>query len=241
MSSAVVASLTVSGSFGHLAVGRDETLPPAETQPQPEPSYAAEAPQKADSSDETPTAVETIDFARDIQPIFAAHCLKCHGAQRHSSGLRLDSRMLAKAGGDSGRPIVGGTLETNELVARVASHERTYRMPKNAEPLDSREIEHLKLWVEQGSQWPDASDQLAVSPNLWFFDRWLTAIGQFVTQHQFEYRQVWPFIIAFLAAQLSMLVVLRARRDTRRTVRGHAARLIGSASFRAKSDRGKLP
>ena len=28
------------------------------------------------------SAVQTIDFVRDVQPIFKANCDKCHGAQR---------------------------------------------------------------------------------------------------------------------------------------------------------------
>ena len=34
----------------------------------------------------------TIDFARDIQPIFAKRCYKCHGPNEAEGGLKLDSR-----------------------------------------------------------------------------------------------------------------------------------------------------
>ena len=37
-------------------------------------------------------AAGAIDFARDVQPILAAHCYKCHGAEKQESGLRLDRR-----------------------------------------------------------------------------------------------------------------------------------------------------
>jgi mono/diheme cytochrome c family protein len=31
-----------------------------------------------------------VDYARDVQPIFASHCYSCHGPQRALGGLRLD-------------------------------------------------------------------------------------------------------------------------------------------------------
>ena len=33
-----------------------------------------------------------IDFIRDIQPLFAQHCLTCHGSKKQQAGLRLDVR-----------------------------------------------------------------------------------------------------------------------------------------------------
>ena len=35
-------------------------------------------------------AEDKIDFARDLQPIFRARCVGCHGAAAQLSGLRLD-------------------------------------------------------------------------------------------------------------------------------------------------------
>ena len=96
---------------------------------------------------------ELVDFDTQIEPIFRRQCLKCHGDER-SGGLRLDSRQSAAAGGDSGKPILGGTLDTNELYQRVSSDDRTYRMPKNSDPLDEGEIETIKRWVGQGTPWP---------------------------------------------------------------------------------------
>ncbi len=50
-------------------------------------------------------SAEPIEFARDIAPIFAKHCLACHGPEKQQGGLRLDIRDDALAGGDSGRAI----------------------------------------------------------------------------------------------------------------------------------------
>ena len=35
-----------------------------------------------------------VDFVRDVQPIFEAKCLKCHGAEKQKSGYRLDVKQV---------------------------------------------------------------------------------------------------------------------------------------------------
>src|SRR5690242_12736357 len=44
----------------------------------------------------------TIDFARDIQPILASKCIRCHGPETHEAGLRLDDRKVAAGELESG-------------------------------------------------------------------------------------------------------------------------------------------
>src|SRR2546430_641918 len=59
-----------------------------------------------------------VDFQRDVRPILAEHCTKCHGvdAATRKSGLRLDQRATALAGGRSGvAAIVPGRPEQSEL------------------------------------------------------------------------------------------------------------------------------
>ena len=51
---------------------------------------------------------QTIDFTRDIQPIFAAHCVSCHGAKKAAGQLRLDNKTAAMKGGISGANIIPG-------------------------------------------------------------------------------------------------------------------------------------
>ena len=50
----------------------------------------------------TPTAA-TVDFVREIQPLLSTHCVACHGEKVSKSGLRLDVKQAALAGGDSGK------------------------------------------------------------------------------------------------------------------------------------------
>jgi mono/diheme cytochrome c family protein len=159
----------------------------------------------------TPAAAKgPVNFQSDIQPIFARHCLMCHGPEKRTGGLRLDAWQFADAGGDSGKPILSGMLETNELVARVTSSDRSYRMPKNAPPLSAQEIADIKRWVSEGCPWPAANNTREQSTQP-FYIEWLQSAGKFADRHKSEILFAQPFAIAFLAFQIAILAISRAK------------------------------
>ena len=43
----------------------------------------------------SPAWAATVDFTKEIQPIFEANCVKCHGPARSENGLRLDLKAEA--------------------------------------------------------------------------------------------------------------------------------------------------
>jgi mono/diheme cytochrome c family protein len=91
----------------------------------------------------------TVDFVRDIQPIFAAHCAKCHGAEKQMAELRLDNKQIAA------RMFVAGKSKDSRLLHRVLGLNNEARMPKGGEPLKPEQIELLRRWIDQGAVWPD--------------------------------------------------------------------------------------
>ena len=64
---------------------------------------AAPAGKAPDLSQLPPPASATVDFARDIQPLLADRCVKCHGPEEQKGGLRLDAKAPAMQGGDDGK------------------------------------------------------------------------------------------------------------------------------------------
>jgi hypothetical protein len=209
---------------------QSESTPAAEQAATPS---DAESPQPAadDSSSPADKQPETVDFAADVRPILAVHCLKCHDAKMHRGGLSLDSRAGAERGGDSGQSLLGGTLETNELYARVSSDERSYRMPKNADALPPEDIATLRRWVEQGTPWPqpapDSSGRVLA---------YIGALSSWFDGYQEEYRYALPYMIGFLLVQIVVLLVLRCRaayRQQRRWTQGRLAPL-GRLSSRVR-------
>src|SRR5882757_2133635 len=72
----------------------------------------------------------TIDFNRDIRPIFSDNCYTCHGPDsgKRKAGLRLDQQEGAIAELKSGnRAIVPGDLSKSALVARITTNDEDDR------------------------------------------------------------------------------------------------------------------
>ena len=76
-----------------------------------------------------PATTAPVEFARDIQPLLADHCVKCHGPEKQKGGLRLDSRAGALKGGDDGAALVPGKSAESKLVHLVAGLDPDTIMP----------------------------------------------------------------------------------------------------------------
>src|SRR5437899_10785404 len=46
-------------------------------------------------------SASSIDFQKEIRPLFESRCIECHGPKKQKSGLRLDRKSSAFQGGDS--------------------------------------------------------------------------------------------------------------------------------------------
>ncbi|MGH9361293.1 MAG: c-type cytochrome domain-containing protein, partial [Thermoanaerobaculia bacterium] len=108
-----------------------------------------------------PAAEGEVDFARDIQPIIAKHCIKCHGPDEQESGFRLDSREAALKGGDVGKGIVPGKSAESPLIRYVSGVDKEITMPPEGEgePLNPKQIGLLRAWIDQGVKWAEGAPQ----------------------------------------------------------------------------------
>src|SRR5262249_33766724 len=102
-----------------------------------------------------PAAVRQIDFSKDIQPLLEGSCLKCHGPEKHKSGLPLDTHENALAGGEHGQDIVPGDSAKSPLIHYVARLVEDMEMPPKdkGEPLTPAQIGLLRAWIDQGASW----------------------------------------------------------------------------------------
>jgi mono/diheme cytochrome c family protein len=107
--------------------------------------------------DAAPATPPTVDFVRDVQPIFAANCYECHGPQKSKGKLRLDARPLAIKGGASNAAIVPGGSEKSVLIHRVLGEGDEDRMPLKHAPLTAEQIATLRAWIDQGAKWPESA------------------------------------------------------------------------------------
>jgi hypothetical protein len=102
-----------------------------------------------------PAANRTIDFAKDIQPIFARSCVSCHGPDKQRGELRLDDGAAAMKGGNSGPVIKPGDAKGSRLLLLVAGLDPELKMPpEKQKPLTAEEVGLLRAWIEQGAKWP---------------------------------------------------------------------------------------
>lgn len=99
----------------------------------------------------------SVDYQRDIAPILAQHCLKCHGPQKQQGGLRLDVRESVLRGGDSKRPaVVPLNAGMSHLIELVTAKDENERMPPAGERLPADAIEKIRRWIDGGAVWSAA-------------------------------------------------------------------------------------
>lgn len=101
--------------------------------------------------------VDSVDFARDVRPILARHCLKCHGPDdnKRAVGLRLDSSKGLFGETKSGViAVVPGNPEESELIARIHSDDDSEIMPppETKDPLSPEQKRILNQWVADGAK-----------------------------------------------------------------------------------------
>jgi cytochrome c553 len=100
------------------------------------------------------------DFTKSIQPIFAAHCIKCHGPDKQKGGLRLDRKVDALKGGDTGVVIKSGKPGESLLMQLVSGKDPDRIMPPGDKRLTAEQIRTLSTWIEKGAVWPvDGSEK----------------------------------------------------------------------------------
>jgi len=117
-----------------------------------------------------PPAPQTVDFVRDIQPIFTEHCLGCHGPKRQEAGFRLDHKPTVLAGGELGIAVVPGKSDESLLIHFVAGLRPEGRMPKKGDPLSTGQIALLRAWIDQGANFPESASVVLVDKrNHWAF------------------------------------------------------------------------
>lgn len=98
---------------------------------------------------------EPIRFNRDIRPILAAHCFRCHGpdGSQRQSGLRLDTRQGALADREGTPAVVPGRPEQSALWTRISSSDESRRMPpaEAGDPLTPEQQQLLRQWIVAGA------------------------------------------------------------------------------------------
>ena len=92
--------------------------------------------------------IATISYLNDIQPIFTALCIDCHGG---AGGLGLENYDALIAGGDSGAVVIPGDGDGSLLIRRLDGR-RPPTMPMDRPPLTTLDIQDIQTWIDEGAQ-----------------------------------------------------------------------------------------
>lgn len=100
-------------------------------------------------------AESSVDFNRDVRPIFVRHCLACHGGVKQAGGLSLVWSETALGESDSGASIAPGDADGSYLIDRVVEADDEFRMPpaEHGRRLSEDEVATLRRWIDEGASW----------------------------------------------------------------------------------------
>jgi tricorn protease-like protein len=94
-------------------------------------------------------APTTVDFAKDVAPIFAEHCVSCHNPKAKKGKYDLSTFANAMKPGESGAAIVAGKIDESPLLGMLEG-KIDPAMPKNAPLLDPKVVDTVRRWIAAG-------------------------------------------------------------------------------------------
>lgn len=93
-------------------------------------------------------------FEKKIRPLFATHCLECHGPDTQESGLRVDHVSFLQMGGDTGPVLAAGKPNESRLLEAVRYTNVDLQMPPTGKLPDGA-IADIEKWIRLGAPWPE--------------------------------------------------------------------------------------
>jgi mono/diheme cytochrome c family protein/sugar lactone lactonase YvrE len=121
-------------------------------------------------------AVEPVDFAAKIAPLFEEHCVDCHAAGDDADGeFALDTFEGLLKGGKTGKAIESGKAQDSLLVKFLEGRsgkegKNKFMPPGKKEHLKAEEIALIRQWIDAGAKPPSAplkpADLLAKLPKI---------------------------------------------------------------------------
>jgi len=112
-----------------------------------------------------------VDFAKQLQPLFADRCYDCHGGKKTEAGFRADNLTDLIKGGDHGPAILPGKSAESILAQVLAdTHSEIPRMPRKKEKFTDEQIALVRNWIDQGAEWPQGENAgYSANTNHWAF------------------------------------------------------------------------
>lgn len=120
---------------------------------------APKTPEVPTANPAPPSPGATVDFATEIAPVIKDNCFKCHGGEKVKGKFNLSSKKTAFEQAESGKAILPGKP------AELSKFYKSMTLDKGDDDLmppikekarpTKAQIERVRLWIEQGANWPD--------------------------------------------------------------------------------------
>jgi cytochrome c553 len=102
----------------------------------------------------TATVAQIEFFESKIRPRLVTHCYECHSHDRDEGGLRLDSRVAIRRGGERGPAVLPEHPEASVLLAAISHSDPELQMPPKQPRLPDPVIEDFRRWIGMGAPDP---------------------------------------------------------------------------------------
>ena len=111
---------------------------------------AAESTQESQSPVQegaTQTVGQPVSFQTDVMPVLQGYCANCHGIERVSRGLDLQTYASTMKGSQNGAMVIPGDALNSPLVKSILSG----KMPKKGPKPSEADVDLLIRWIDQGA------------------------------------------------------------------------------------------
>ena len=114
--------------------------------------------QLGDAAKLPPAAAKAgVTYEKDIKPILAKSCVKCHGGEKPKSKFNMETLAGILKGGSEGVSVVPGNSAKSALVHQAADLVADMEMPPTDKrdkypPLTKEQIGLIRAWIDQGAK-----------------------------------------------------------------------------------------
>jgi Domain of unknown function (DUF4405)/Planctomycete cytochrome C len=99
----------------------------------------------------------SVEFWKDVYPIFENNCLSCHGPQKQLADFRVDRKEDFFKNNKRNPLILPGQSSVSPLIAIVSGTRKN--MPMAAiHKLSGHDVAQLKAWIDSGAEWAVKTD-----------------------------------------------------------------------------------
>ncbi|WP_246145933.1 c-type cytochrome domain-containing protein [Rubripirellula lacrimiformis] len=100
-------------------------------------------------------AADSVDYVRDVLPIFETYCIGCHADSDAEGNLAMDSHAALINGGEHGLAITAGAPTSSRLFLMMTGKMDPAMPPEGEQRPSEDELAVIASWIEQGAIGPD--------------------------------------------------------------------------------------